>query len=46
MGVDFKLGKVTPFLLFQGNAEKAMNFYTSLIEDSKSSVSLVIGQTK
>jgi predicted 3-demethylubiquinone-9 3-methyltransferase (glyoxalase superfamily) len=27
--------KVTPFLMFQdGNAEKAMDFYTSLIEDS------------
>ena len=28
--------KVIPFLMFQdGNAEEAMNFYTSLIEDSK-----------
>ncbi|WP_338447686.1 VOC family protein [Niallia oryzisoli] len=28
--------KVTPFLMFQdGNAEEAMNFYISLIEDSK-----------
>lgn len=28
--------KVTPFLMFQeGNAEEAMNFYTSLIEDSQ-----------
>lgn len=27
--------KVTPFLMFQGKAEEAMNFYTSLIEDSK-----------
>lgn len=27
--------KVTPFLMFQGNAEKAINFYTSLIEDSE-----------
>jgi predicted 3-demethylubiquinone-9 3-methyltransferase (glyoxalase superfamily) len=28
--------KVTPFLLFQdGNAEEAMNFYTSIIEDSQ-----------
>ncbi|MEK4699300.1 VOC family protein [Solibacillus sp. FSL R7-0668] len=27
--------KVTPFLMFQeGNAEEAMNFYTSIIEDS------------
>ncbi|HLR67766.1 VOC family protein [Virgibacillus alimentarius] len=27
--------KVTPFLMFQdGNAEEAMNFYTSLMEDS------------
>jgi len=29
------MGKVTPFLMFQdGNAEEAMKFYTSLIEDS------------
>ncbi|MCA1054162.1 VOC family protein [Rossellomorea aquimaris] len=29
------MGKVTPFLMFQeANAEEAMNFYTSLIEDS------------
>ncbi|YCA46426.1 VOC family protein (plasmid) [Bacillus sp. JZ8] len=27
--------KVTPFLMFQGNAEEAMNYYTSLIEDAK-----------
>ncbi|RSD28853.1 VOC family protein [Mesobacillus subterraneus] len=27
--------KVTPFLMFQGNAEEAMNFYTSIIEDSE-----------
>ncbi|MFS0820480.1 VOC family protein [Bacillus sp. 1P02SD] len=28
--------KITPFLMFQeGNAEEAMNFYTSLIEDSE-----------
>lgn len=27
--------KVTPFLMFEGNAEEAMNFYTSVIEDSK-----------
>lgn len=28
--------KVTPFLMFQnGKAEEAMNYYTSLIEDSK-----------
>lgn len=28
--------KVTPFLMFQdGNAEEAMNFYTSLIKDSE-----------
>ncbi|WP_369899630.1 VOC family protein [Bacillus manliponensis] len=26
--------KVTPFLMFEGNAEEAMNYYTSLIEDS------------
>ena len=29
------MAKVTPFLMFQGNAEEAMNYYTSLIEDSK-----------
>jgi predicted 3-demethylubiquinone-9 3-methyltransferase (glyoxalase superfamily) len=28
------MAKVTPFLMFQGNAEEAMNFYTSLIEGS------------
>ncbi|OYD06830.1 VOC family protein [Paludifilum halophilum] len=27
--------KVTPFLMFQGHAEEAMNEYTSLFEDSK-----------
>ncbi|MBA4493755.1 VOC family protein [Paenactinomyces guangxiensis] len=27
--------KVTPFLMFQGKAEEAMNYYTSLIEDSE-----------
>jgi predicted 3-demethylubiquinone-9 3-methyltransferase (glyoxalase superfamily) len=27
--------KVTPFLMFEGNAEEAMNFYTSLVPDSK-----------
>jgi predicted 3-demethylubiquinone-9 3-methyltransferase (glyoxalase superfamily) len=27
--------KVTPFLMFEGNAEEAMNFYTSLVQDSK-----------
>ncbi|MDQ0233342.1 VOC family protein [Metabacillus malikii] len=30
------MGKITPFLMFQdGNAEEAMNFYTSLFEDSE-----------
>lgn len=29
------MSKVTPFLMFEGNAEEAMNFYTSVIEDSK-----------
>ncbi|MGG3448337.1 VOC family protein [Domibacillus aminovorans] len=29
------MGKVTPFLMFQGNAEEAMNYYVSLIEDSE-----------
>jgi predicted 3-demethylubiquinone-9 3-methyltransferase (glyoxalase superfamily) len=27
--------KVTPFFMFEGNAEEAMNFYTSLVPDSK-----------
>lgn len=27
--------KVTPFLMFEGNAEEAMNFYTSLFEQSE-----------
>lgn len=26
--------KVTPFLMFEGNAEEAMIFYTSLVQDS------------
>jgi predicted 3-demethylubiquinone-9 3-methyltransferase (glyoxalase superfamily) len=26
--------KATPFLMFEGNAEEAMKYYTSLIEDS------------
>lgn len=31
-----KMSKVTPFLMFQdGKAEEAMNFYTSLFEDSE-----------
>jgi predicted 3-demethylubiquinone-9 3-methyltransferase (glyoxalase superfamily) len=29
------MSKVTRFLMFQGNAEEAMNYYTSLIEDSE-----------
>lgn len=30
------MGRITPFLMFQvGNAEEAMNFYTSLIEESE-----------
>ncbi|MED1203832.1 VOC family protein [Heyndrickxia acidicola] len=29
------MSRVTPFLMFQGNAEEAMNYYTSLIEDSE-----------
>ncbi|MBY0123777.1 VOC family protein [Bacillus sp. S/N-304-OC-R1] len=30
------MSKITPFLMFQdGKAEEAMNFYTSLIEDSQ-----------
>ncbi|MFJ5621858.1 VOC family protein [Peribacillus loiseleuriae] len=27
--------KVTPFLMFEGNAEEAMNYYTSLFEESE-----------
>jgi len=27
--------KITPFLMFQGKAEEAMNYYTSIIEDSE-----------
>lgn len=34
--IKFKMEKVIPFLMFQeGKAEEAMNFYTSLIEDSE-----------
>ena len=29
------MGKVTPFLCFDGKAEEAMNFYTSIFKDSK-----------
>ncbi|MGG5252247.1 VOC family protein [Neobacillus sp. SM06] len=29
------MGKVTPFLMFQGKAEEAMDYYTSLIEGSE-----------
>ncbi|WP_456272567.1 VOC family protein [Bacillus sp. AK031] len=29
------MGKVTPFLMFEGKAEEAMNFYISHIEDSE-----------
>lgn len=29
------MSKVTPFLMFQGTAEAAMNYYISLIEDSE-----------
>ena len=27
--------KITPFLMFYGNAEEAMNFYTSIFEEAK-----------
>jgi predicted 3-demethylubiquinone-9 3-methyltransferase (glyoxalase superfamily) len=27
--------KITPFLWFDGNAEEAMNFYTSIFKNSK-----------
>ena len=27
--------KITPFLMFSGNAEEAMNFYTSIFDDAK-----------
>jgi predicted 3-demethylubiquinone-9 3-methyltransferase (glyoxalase superfamily) len=30
-----QMSKVTPFLMFEGNAEEAMNYYISLIEDSE-----------
>lgn len=29
------MAKVTPFLMFEGNAEEAMNYYISLMEDSE-----------
>ena len=29
------MSKVTPFLMFEGNAEEAMNYYTSIIEASE-----------
>jgi len=29
------MSKATPFLMFQGNAEEAMNFYTSIFTDSE-----------
>jgi predicted 3-demethylubiquinone-9 3-methyltransferase (glyoxalase superfamily) len=29
------MSNVTPFLMFQGNAEEAMNYYISLIEESE-----------
>jgi predicted 3-demethylubiquinone-9 3-methyltransferase (glyoxalase superfamily) len=37
MKVDPMIGmeNVIPFLMFQGNAEEAMNYYISLIEDSE-----------
>jgi predicted 3-demethylubiquinone-9 3-methyltransferase (glyoxalase superfamily) len=28
-------GKITPFLLFEGNAEEAMTFYVSLFDDAE-----------
>src|SRR5215467_5492067 len=30
-----RMQKITPFLWFDGNAEEAMNFYTSVFQDSK-----------
>ncbi|KAA6453335.1 VOC family protein [Bacillus swezeyi] len=36
--------KITPFLMFQGHAEKAMNTYISLIEDSERRVWFAMGQ--
>jgi predicted 3-demethylubiquinone-9 3-methyltransferase (glyoxalase superfamily) len=30
-----QMQKITPFLWFDGNAEEAMNFYTSIFKDSK-----------
>ncbi|MEG6616119.1 VOC family protein [Peptococcaceae bacterium 1198_IL3148] len=29
------MSKITPFLMFKGNAEEAMNYYISLIDDSE-----------
>jgi len=29
------MSKIKPFLMFEGKAEEAMNFYTNLIEDSE-----------
>jgi predicted 3-demethylubiquinone-9 3-methyltransferase (glyoxalase superfamily) len=29
------MSKVTPFLMFEGNAEEAMNYYTSIIDSSE-----------
>lgn len=38
----FNMEKVIPFLMFQdGQAEEAMNFYTSLIEDSE--ITTIVG---
>jgi predicted 3-demethylubiquinone-9 3-methyltransferase (glyoxalase superfamily) len=31
------MGKITPFLWFDGKAEEAMNFYTSIFKNSKTS---------
>jgi len=34
-GVEILMQKITPFLWFDDNAEEAMNFYTSVFENSK-----------
>ena len=36
---------VTPFLMFEGKAEEAINFYVSLIPDTKLLISSDMGRT-
>ena len=35
LGYHPRMPKITPFLWFDGNAEEAMNFYTSIFKDAK-----------